>query len=156
MEYASKWRKYATSSELLEKVEEYFNGISYYETVTDPLGNPVKNQLGEYVEQLKYAVPPTQEGLCMHLGISRVTWNKYKNAEWAMDVCAYADLLIQAWRVEQTSIRDKTNGLQFLLTNYSDYFNQRVELEVSKGLTMEDKKKVLDALRESYDAEASD
>ena len=157
MDKPNPWRKYETAAALSQEIENYFNGITYYEIVTDQNGNPIRNVNGEEIRQLKYAIPPSQQDLCSHLRISRVTWNKYKNAEWAQDICDFAELRIQAWRVGETSIRANTNGLQFLLANDSKMFDRRMELEFGdetrKELSMAEKRKVLEALRASYDAE---
>ena len=149
-------RKYETANALRKADDSYFESISYLIEARDPDGNPITNNKGERAVMLKYAVPPSNEALCMFLGISEQTWWNYRESEWAKDICADAELRIKAWRVEETSIRDKTNGLQFLLSNYSGMTN-RTEVAVKTNLSMEERKRILDSLREGdYDPEGND
>lgn len=144
-------RKYEDADALAEAIDSYFESISYYEDAVDENGDVIMNVRGEPVKRLVYAVPPTKEALELHLGISRWTWNDWKTKEWGRDVCFYAEQKIMAWRTEQTSIRDKTQGLQFLLQN--DFaMAAKYELELGKNtlgaMSMADKKSIIDRIRE--------
>lgn len=140
-------RKYETAAQLQKGVDDYFGSISYLQEVLDADGNPITTNNGKKAVQLKYAVPPSHEGLCMFLGISHTTWDTYRASELFHDICEDAVLRVKAWRVEETSIRDKTNGLQFLLSNDSNMAS-KTEVNVRQDLTMDERKKILDSLRQ--------
>ena len=151
-------RKYATAGALRRGIDSYFESISYLIAAKDADGNQIINNRGERAVQLKYATPPSAEALCMYLGISERTWWSYRESDWAREVCEEAELRIKAWRVEETSIRDRTQGLQFLLSNYSGMSN-KTEVSVKPAISMEEKKRILDSLRQmegDNDAEGSD
>ena len=134
--------KYKTRRHLHDKCLKYFQRISYVTIAKDPEGNELRNLDGEPIQVLAYAHPPTLESLCLYLGIDTDTWANYRKDPMFMDVCLDADTRIKAWRVEQTSIRDKTQGLQFLLTNY-DNMRERMEVDVNASITMAERREIL-------------
>jgi hypothetical protein len=135
------------AKKLKKGVEKYFGSISYVATAKDISGEVIQNQLGKPIEYVAYAIPPTLEGLSLFLGIDSRTWRNYRGEQWAADICADAEERIRAWRVGQTSMRDKTQGLQFLLKNDHD-MTETVRVEMDKPLTMEDRKRLLDEVRQ--------
>lgn len=87
----SRYKKYRSDKALREAVEGYFAGISRTVDVMeerktgelDKFGHfvkewvPVCNDRGEVVRAREFVIPPTADGLCAHLEISRETWAKY-------------------------------------------------------------------------------
>ena len=140
-------KSYKTAAALKRGIERYFGSISYVDTVRGPDGKPVINMFGEPVETVVYAVPPTQEALALFLEIDPRTWRNYREQDWARDLCADAETRIRAWRSGQTSIREKTGGLQFLLKNDSG-MTDTVRVEVDKPPTMAERKEILDQIRQ--------
>ena len=134
-------RIYQTAEDLEAAVMDYFDTISYWKDATDDAGNPIMNNNGDNVQYLAYAVPPTHEGLALHLGVNRDTWTDYRNQDWATEICRYAELRIRGWRTEQISTRDRTTGLQFLLANDSG-FTDKVQVEVNSA-SMAERKNIL-------------
>lgn len=148
---AGRYRIYKTAEDLQKAVDAYFDGISYEATAKGPTGEVYYNKNGDPVTYTAYARPPKIEGLCLSLGISYHTWERYRLQDWSRDICEEADMRIRAWRVDETSIRDRTSGLQFLLTNDSN-MRAKVELELGeetrKSLSMAERKELLmDALK---------
>lgn len=78
----------------------------------------VKNNLGEVAKRTEFLVPPTIEGLCLHLGIHSSTWSrwrddtKYKSFQ---KIIAEVDERIIGWLKEQVSTRDKVTGIVWML-----------------------------------------
>ena len=134
--------KYRTRRHLRDRCFQYFQRISYVTVAKDAEGNELMNLEGEPIQVLAYAHPPTLESLCLFLGIDVDTWENYRKDPMFMDVCLDADTRIKAWRVEQTSIRDKTQGLQFLLTNY-DNMRERMQVDVNATISMSERKEIL-------------
>ena len=137
---------YKTPRALKSGVETYFASISYVETALTEKGEIIRNQLGEPIEYVVYAVPPTIQGLSLFLGIDERTWRNYREQTWAEAICADAETRIKAWRTGETSVREKTQGLQFLLKNDHD-MTETVRVEMDKPLTMEERKDLLDEVR---------
>jgi hypothetical protein len=134
-------RTYETAEALQEAVDRYFESITYEKIVKGDDGEVVYNAAGEPVKRIAFAVPPTVEGLCLHIGMLRQRWSEYRADDRYRDVCQEADLKIRAWRTEEVSTRDRTQGLQFLLSNDSG-MSDNVNVNVNSA-SMSDRKNVL-------------
>lgn len=129
-------RKYKTAAALLRKTDEYFDGISRMVDATElvPVLNddgtvqvgkkgpilisqPIYNAAGQKMRKLEYFVPPSLAALCLHLGISQVTWAAYADDDDLGPVCAYAKLRVEAYLTEQVNLRDRPQGVIFNLQN---------------------------------------
>ena len=135
-------RKYSRAA-LEAAVQTYFDSITREVVITErvPTGKKdsygheiyeiqeVKNNLGEIAKRVEFLVPPTIEGLCLHLGIHSSTWSrwrddtKYKSFQ---KIIAEVDERIIGWLKEQVSTRDKVTGIVWML-------------EVNHGLSIEQK-----------------
>ncbi|MCC8120454.1 MAG: hypothetical protein LIO42_00325 [Oscillospiraceae bacterium] len=65
-----------TEQSLWEQVERYFDSITRLRPLTEG-GEPVYNRLGETVETVEYLLPPTENDLCLYLGVSPAQWRSY-------------------------------------------------------------------------------
>lgn len=133
-------RIYETAEALQETVDEYFDSITYEKIVKGDDGEVIYNAAGEPVKRIAFAVPPTNESLCLYIGISRATWFRYRQDEKLGEVCREADLKVRAWRTEEVSTRDRTQGLQFLLSNDSGMSDMNVNVNTA---SMTDRKNIL-------------
>lgn len=133
-------KKYETAEALQEAVDKYFDSITYEKIVKGDDGEVVYNAAGEPVKRIAFAVPPTNESLCLFIGISRMAWHNYRQDEELGPVCREADLKIRAWRTEEVSTRDRTQGLQFLLSNDSGMSDMNVNVNTA---SMSDRKNIL-------------
>ena len=83
---------------------------------------PVKNNLGVVATRTEYLVPPTLEGLCLHLGIVGSTWSRWRDGEKYPEFQPTIEQVYEkliAWRKEQVVVRDKVTGIVWdLETNY--------------------------------------
>ena len=132
-------RTYETAEALQEAVDKYFASITYEKIVKED-GEVIYNAAGEPVKRIAFAVPPTNESLCLYIGISRATWFRYRQDEKLGEVCREADLKVRAWRTEEVSTRDRTQGLQFLLSNDSGMSDMNVNVNTA---SMTDRKNIL-------------
>lgn len=132
-------RTYETAEALQEAVDQYFASITYEKIVKED-GEVVYNAAGEPVKRIAFAVPPTNESLCLYIGIGRATWFRYRQDEKLGEVCREADLKVRAWRTEEVSTRDRTQGLQFLLSNDSGMSDMNVNVNTA---SMTDRKNIL-------------
>lgn len=135
-------RIYQTAEDLEKAIMDYFDGISYWEQMTDDHGELLKNVNGEPIYHLVYAVPPTHEGLALAIGVDPDTWINYRKQDWAAEICRYAELRIRGWRTEMISTKDRTQGYQFLLANDSGFTGNRVQVDVNTA-SMSDRKNIL-------------
>ena len=133
-------RTYETAEALQEAVDRYFASITYEKIVKGDDGEVIYNAAGEPVKRIAFAVPPTNESLCLYIGISRATWFRYRQDEKLGEVCREADLKVRAWRTEEVSTRDRTQGLQFLLSNDSGMSDMNVNVNTA---SMTDRKNIL-------------
>lgn len=135
-------RKYSRAA-LEAAVQTYFDSITRVVDITEKVDSgkrdsynhviwetvPVKNNLGEIAKRVEFLVPPTIEGLCLHLGIHSSTWTrwrdpaKYKSFK---KIIEYVDDRMIAWRKEQVLIRKDVKGLIW-------------DLEVNHGCGQKDK-----------------
>jgi len=134
-------RNYETAEALQEAVDKYFESITYKKVVKGADGEPIFTEDGTPVCTIAFAVPPTNESLCLFIGVGRMTWSRYRADEEFQDVCREADLKIRAWRTEEVSTRDRTQGLQFLLSNDSG-MSDNVKVEVNSS-SMSERKNIL-------------
>lgn len=133
-------RAYETAEALQEAVDRYFASITYEKIVKGDDGEAIYNAAGEPVKRIAFAVPPTNESLCLYIGIGRATWFRYRQDEVLGEVCREADLKVRAWRTEEVSTRDRTQGLQFLLSNDSGMSDMNVNVNTA---SMTDRKNIL-------------
>ena len=133
-------RTYETAEALQEAVDRYFASITYEKIVKGDDGEVIYNAAGEPVKRIAFAVPPTNESLCLYIGIGRATWFRYRQDEKLGEVCREADLKVRAWRTEEVSTRDRTQGLQFLLSNDSGMSDMNVNVNTA---SMSDRKNIL-------------
>lgn len=124
-------KKY-TVKDLRRSVSKYFDSISYPERAkklvfsgeVDKRGNPIMvyedvvNMDGEYITYREYALPPTMEGLCKYLGITRQALNKYKsdekNGKKYADIIESARMEIEEYLHIRLNTKDKGQaGIQF-------------------------------------------
>lgn len=133
-------RTYETAEALQEAVDKYFASITYEKIVKGDDGEVIYNAAGEPVKRIAFAVPPTNESLCLYIGIGRATWFRYRQDEKLGEVCREADLKVRAWRTEEVSTRDRTQGLQFLLSNDSGMSDMNVNVNTA---SMTDRKNIL-------------
>ena len=138
-------KKYETAEALQEAIDGYFDSITYEKIVKGDDGEVIYNAAGEPVKRIAFAVPPTNESLCLYIGISRSMWFRYRQDEELEDVCREADLKVRAWRTEEVSTRDRTQGLQFLLSNDSGMSDLNVNVSTA---SMSDRKNILAKLAE--------
>lgn len=133
-------RIYETAEALQEAIDGYFDSITYEKIVKGDDGEAIYNTAGEPVKRIAFAVPPTNESLCLYIGVSRATWFRYRQDEKLGEVCREADLKVRAWRTEEVSTRDRTQGLQFLLSNDSGMSDMNVNVNTA---SMTDRKNIL-------------
>lgn len=129
-------KKY-TPKQLREAINAYFKSITYTQSAqklvdtgrVNKNGMPVLkyedcvNDLGEVIQERIYAVPPSIEGLCIHLGVSRQTLHNWrsdaKSGEKYSDIIDAAKLRIEAYLHEALNKRSKVAGIIFdLQCNY--------------------------------------
>lgn len=139
--------------QLRAAVNDYFASISYMEKAqrlvatgeTNRSGMPVmayediKNVRGEYVYYREYAYPPTMEGLCRHLGITRQALNKYKadekNGRKYADIIESARMVIEEYLHVKLNTKDKGQaGIQFDLQCNHGWRTEAVENEKDSGV----------------------
>ena len=144
--------KFETPEALSDALDDYFRSVTYEKYVLDDEGEKIINVDGLPVKELCFAVPPTCEKMCMHIGISDRTWRNYRVKEEYKDICEDAERLIRAWRKERISTRETdTNGLWRLLASESD-LAERIEMELGKetrkALTMTERKNLLAKIKD--------
>lgn len=127
-----------TAAALRKAIDAYFRAITYEQTLTEVYdtgertnkGKPIMAERelcdlnGKPIRVTKYAVAPTRQAICLALGISKDTWENYRDAAQDdtypgfSDVCAAAELRIEAYLAEQvTDRRGNVNGIMFNLQN---------------------------------------
>ena len=130
-------KKKYTPKQLRVAIEEYFESITYIQPVqkltdtgrVNSKGMPVMkyenviNERGEVIMERVYAVPPSVEGLCLCLGISRQTLHNWRNdtelGEKYIEVIDAAKLRIEAYLHGELNRRPKVAGIIFdLQCNY--------------------------------------
>lgn len=165
-------RIFKSKSEFASAVDDYFASICYKETVTiripvkDKDGNltldskghvvysdkPVVSINGEPIEREIYAVPPTIQGLCEHLGIGHDAWSNYAKRKGFSEVVTRARARIERFLEEGLYENPKAaRGIMLNLTsNYGWSNRQTVEMgeETRKvmtrpTMTLEDKERLL-------------
>ena len=129
---AGRKKKY-TKKTLQEAIEGYFRSISRTVPVRDDAGDIVRNDDGEDIRVVQFAVPPSITGLCLHLGIDRSTWQNYADAEKHPEltgICQGARTRIEAYLEQELLTREKSvQGIIFnLQNNYGWKQKQEVEL----------------------------
>ena len=125
-------RKKYTRKALSTAVQAYFDSITREIVITErvPTGKKdsygheiyeiqdVKNNLGEVAKKLQYLVPPTLEGLCLHIGIVSSTWSRWRDADKYpefQEIIEQVDERIIGWLKEQVVTRDKVTGVVWAL-----------------------------------------
>lgn len=152
-------KKYQTAEELRARVDSYFKAIAFFNTARDESGEPIKNVDGDTIRYIDYAVPPSKEDLCLHLGVSLWTWRNYRHDPMFEDIVDEADTKIRGWRVRRTSSNGRTAGYQFLLSNDSD-MRDRLELgldgQTRQALSMSDRKSILMEIKKMTEEDMDD
>lgn len=156
---AGRYRKYRTAEDLQAGVDSYFDSIAYEATATNAAGETLYNVMGEPITYIDYAVPPSKEALCLHLGISLWTWRNYRQDPMFAEIVDEADTKIRGWRVAKTSTTERTAGYQFLLSNDSD-MRDRLELgldgKTREALSMADRKSLLMEIKNMMEEDMDD
>ena len=94
----------------------------------------VLNDAGKPVKRVEYVIPPSLEGLCMHLGICRDTWAEYSRREGYAELAAEAKARCEAWLAEQLVSRQKgVEGIKFALSHGYGWA-EKSEVRVSGGV----------------------
>ena len=131
-------KKIPSASALRKAIDAYFAGITYIEPLTDAYdtgqrtakGRPILemrticNSSGEPIMVTRYAVPPSRQGICLALGISKDTWENYRDQKKShiypgfYEVCAEAELRIEAYLTAELNARKgDVKGIIFNLQN---------------------------------------
>ena len=139
---AGRKKAYKSAQALRKAVNNYFASISYVTVWKDENGNRVLNQNGEPIHYVKYAVPPTAEALSLYIGITDRTWRNYQQDETFAEVCEDAMTRIRAWRTQEASLRDKANGVIFLLQNDHNMV-ERKEINVPQAGSLSERMEIL-------------
>lgn len=101
---------------------------------------------GQPVIVLDYVMPPTMPALQLTIGVSKSSWDNYRQREGYAEVCADAKLRIEAYLAEQAVLRDKPQGVLFTLeNNYGWKSSKEIELgdktraALAMDMTMDEK-----------------
>jgi len=133
-------RIYRTPKALDRAVRAYFDSISYYEPVEkelrlmrqdrnlkaevpvlDRYGHPILSraivftQDGAPAQRLCWIEPPSLEGLCLQLGISKQTWANYEKREEFLETTARARGRIEEFLIQRLDSGKGTSGAAFRL-----------------------------------------
>lgn len=153
-------RIYKTVAAFRKAVDGYFTAITRERKLTEWVdsgertnkGKPVMVERdvigidGQPVFVLDYVVPPTMPALLLTIGVSKSSWDNYRQREGYAEVCADAKLRIEAYLAEQAVLRDKPTGVIFTLeNNYGWRAAKEIELgdktraALAMDMTMEEK-----------------
>lgn len=141
-------RKY-TPGRLRKAVERYFRSISRTVALTEPVPTgekdedghaiyrqePVRNDLGEQVEVVRYILPPTMADLCQALRIHPATWSRWEDAEKYPE---YAQIVqevrarLLAWNQRELLTREGKD-VRGIIFNLQANFGLREKSEVELG-----------------------
>ena len=141
-------RKFKNKTALRKAVEDYFASISIEKTYTEPVvvgitnrgkpmveQQPVLDAQGREIKRKVWLRPPTITSLCLFIGISLDTWERYSNEPEKypgyFDVCENARQIVRAYLEEELVFRDKVQGIIFALENN---YNMKNKIEMSGGL----------------------
>lgn len=129
-------RKYTSKKALREAVEDYFNSISRTVQLADHKGEPMHNDNGDPMLVRKFVKAPSLVSLCVHIGITKQTWQNYSDPEKHPEfeeVTAQAKQIIEAYLSEELTDADRrnVNGIMFTLTNNYGWKNKS-EVEVGE------------------------
>lgn len=147
-------RIYKTRAALQKAVDGYFDGISYLKPVmvltptgeVDAQGTPKielrllregRNNDGPPITALTYFEPPSMEGLCLKLGISRDTWATYGKTPELAPVVEAARLKKAAYLVGELSGKH-VQGIIFDLKNNYGWVDRQEVTQTSVGMTVEE------------------
>lgn len=141
-------KAYSTPGALRRGVQQYFDSIRVLRKVTERVptgeltakGRPVfetrevLDLRGEVIVEPVWIRPPTVSGLCLALGISRMTWDSYGRAEENPElapVVAEARAVLEAYLEEELLKREK--GVQGVIFNLQNNYGWREKREVELG-----------------------
>ena len=160
-------RTYRTAAALEKAIDGYFSSISRTVVLKDLTGDPVLNDEGQQIRTREYLIPPSVQGLSLHLGIDRRTWLNYCDPEQHPEfsaVTARTQLRLEEYLVRESLTREKgLHGVTFNLEhNYG--WARRTEVELGEktrrtaqvqSLTMQEKMALIrQAAKELAAAEA--
>ncbi len=131
--------KKPTAKKLGEQVERYFDSITRLRTLTEG-GEPVYNRLGETVETVEYLLPPTENDLCLYLGVTPAQWRAYGLPGSPLrTVTEQARERILAWCVREMLTRPGKDlkGLEMYMAQLDS--PERREPEEGEPLSLEEK-----------------
>ena len=109
--------KFATVKELRKKIENYFKSITYTKPLLDENNIPIKNGLGEEIQQVLYSIPPTVTGLAIYLGTGRSTLMDYQRDDKFSNTIKDAKNLIEE-QYERRLVNRGNSGDIFALKNF--------------------------------------
>lgn len=121
-------KKYKTVQELQQKVDSYFELCAS--------NTKIKYIKGEEVE-VDNPIPPTVEGLSVHLGMTRKTvWN-YQNAEGYEEyheIMEFAKMRIQAVQMQMGLMGDADPGLvKFIFASTVDEYKPKSSMDITSN-----------------------
>lgn len=129
---AGRKKAYRSAGALREAVEDYFDSITYEAEVKDENGKELYNRNSQIITEIRYAIPPSIEGLCEHIGITTRTWRNYADYEQNPKLAAVAEEAkdrIKTWLMRELNTRDKVQGIRFNLENNFG-MSQKHEMEL--------------------------
>lgn len=129
---AGRKKAYRSAGALREAVEDYFDSITYEAEVKDDEGNVLFNIREQVITEIRYAIPPSIEGLCEHIGITTRTWRNYADPQQNPKLAAVAEEAkdrIKVWLMRELNTRDKVQGIRFNLENNFG-MSQKHEMEL--------------------------
>ena len=155
-----RYREY-TGDTLMKAVVRFFKSISRTESARErETGEVIENDLGKDVKLTRYIVPPTEGRLCRELGITIMTWWRYKDASQYPEMqpaVQYASDRIAEYLQQELLTREgkDVRGVIFNLQNNYGW-SEKKEIEMGaetrktvqdiRSMTIEDK---LRAIREA-------
>lgn len=149
-------KKYNTPAALERAVTQYFKSICRQVEVKEPVVTDKTDRYGhqiiEYIQVLNddgekmyktdYVTPPTVCGLCLYLGISRQTWDRYGEAEGFCDTVTRARARMETYLEEQ--LLERRKGVQGIIFNLQNNYGwaEKVESDSSVTLKVEMQKEI--------------
>lgn len=105
-------RKFKTAEDLKNKIDDYFNSITYTKV------HEIFNNMGQQLTTNEYATPPTVIGMCEYLDISRDTLAEYMKKSEYTDIIKKAKGKMERYLEEQLQRKEQVTGTIFALKNH--------------------------------------